>query len=109
MWCGISEKHHPAEVHGLGHMHADVPLGFVAPSDDLVLTRLESWQSDGLPIADVNDDGRAKTHLVRAKCRCRADAVCTPERVDGARCGACMQADAETATTSPDYDMREAR
>lgn len=109
MWCGIAKDKHPAEVHGLGHIHPDVPPGFVAPSPELVLARQEARRSGDLPIAEVADDGRALTHLVRATCRCGADAVCTPERAEGARCGTCMQADAAAAVTEIGYDMREER
>jgi hypothetical protein len=111
-WCGLAESEHPAEVHGLGHFHTKIrmPLGFVAPTVEIVARRLTARQSGGLPIADFNEEmGRPKTHLVRATCRCGADAVCTPERVEGARCGSCTQADAETAVTVPGYDMRESR
>jgi hypothetical protein len=110
MWCGIVEKEHPAEVHGLGHMHPDVPLGFVAPDAELVARRESLRTVAGLPIADLDEPmGRARTHMVRATCRCGADAVCTPEQADGARCGSCVQADAAAVVAEPDYDMRETR
>ena len=86
--CGIPEATHPAEVHGLGHFSTTetMPLGFVPPSPALVAERLAVRQSHGLPIAEVDESsGHARTHLVRTACRCGADAVCTPERVEGAR------------------------
>lgn len=110
MWCGLTEERHPAEVHGLGHLHPDVPLGFVAPTEELMLVRQDARLSHGLPIADFDEPmGRARTHMVRAKCRCGADAVCTPEQADGARCGTCVQADAAAATAEADYGMGKAR
>jgi hypothetical protein len=111
-WCGIAKSKHPAEVHGLGHLHTKIkmPLGYVAPGPELMALRKDARLTQGLPIADFDEPmGRARTHMVRAKCRCGADAVCTPERIEGARCGTCVQADAAAATAEPDYDMRKAR
>lgn len=110
LYCGISKATHPAEVHGLGHFSTteDVPKHYVAPTPALVAERMEQRMSHGLPLAEVDESsGRARTHLVRATCRCGADAVCTPERVEGARCGACVLIDAGERTAAPGYDMRE--
>lgn len=107
--CGLPEVKHPVAVYGLGHFSTaeDVPKHFVAPTAGLIAERTAARQSHGLPIAEVDElTGHARTHLVRAQCPCGADAVCTPERVEGARCGACMLTDAGERVARPGYDMR---
>lgn len=107
--CGIAEATHPREVHGLGHFSTTegVPLGFVMPSPTLVVRRIAARRSRDLAIAEVDESsGRARTDMVRAQCPCGADAVCTPQRVEGARCSACALIDAGERVARPDYDMR---
>lgn len=50
------------------------------------------------PIAAFHEiTGEPITHLVRAVCRCGADALATIEQAPTARCGPCVMEDVERA------------
>jgi hypothetical protein len=99
--CGLVQFGHPAEVHGLGHLHdhASGRRGYVAPSDELRAAREGARLRDGYRIAGFDSvTGRPNTHLVATTCTCGATALATPERVEGALCGDCMRKGAPRLT-----------
>ena len=99
--CGLALGSHPAEVHGLGHLHdhASGRCGYVAPSDELQAAREGARLRDGYRIAGFDSvTGQPNTHLVATTCACGATALATPERVVGALCGDCMRKGAPRLT-----------